>query len=215
MKKTLLCLAAVSTLAIAAPAAAQSWTNINQRQANLDQRIDVGVRNGSLTVTEAARLRAEFRDLASLEARYRATAGLNMTERADLDRRFNALSMRIRSERVDRDDRRDRADRYDRRDRRDDARRWYDDRGQWMNINQRQARLERRIEQGIRSGQITRAEAVRLRVEFNALARLERTYRRGGLTNRERVDLDRRFDILANRVHDERRDRERQYGSRW
>jgi Ni/Co efflux regulator RcnB len=50
MKRTLLALAALATVA-AAPLAAQAapWQTINQRQANLEHRIDQGVRNGSLT----------------------------------------------------------------------------------------------------------------------------------------------------------------------
>jgi hypothetical protein len=106
MKKFLIPLLAASVLAGAAmPAAAAPWMNINQRQAELDHRIDMGVRNGSLTRYEAARLRAEFQNIARLEARYRHTGGLQGWERRDLDRRFNALSARIRAERHDRDDR--------------------------------------------------------------------------------------------------------------
>lgn len=105
MKKFLIPLLAASALAGAAmPAAAAPWMNINQRQAQLDHRIDVGVRNGSLTRREAMTLRAEFQGIARLEARYRRTGGLQAWERRDLDRRFNALSARIRYERHDRDD---------------------------------------------------------------------------------------------------------------
>ena len=114
MKKTLISIAAVSTLAAAAiPAIASAqpygghggWQNINQRQANLDRRIDQGVRNHSLTPREAQSLRYEFRQLVRLEDRYRR-GGLNNWERADLNRRFDALSARIRFERHDRQDRR-------------------------------------------------------------------------------------------------------------
>jgi hypothetical protein len=105
MKKFLIPLLAASTLAGAAlPAAAAPWLNINQRQAQLDHRIDVGVRNGSLTRHEARALRQEFQGIARLEMRYRRTGGLQAWERRDLDRRFNALSARIRYERHDRDD---------------------------------------------------------------------------------------------------------------
>ena len=106
MKKFLIPLLAASALAGAAlPAAATPWTNINQRQAQLDQRIDQGVRNGSLTRYEAANLRAEFNGIARLEARYRRTGGLQGWERVDLQRRFDILSARIRYERHDRDGR--------------------------------------------------------------------------------------------------------------
>jgi len=83
---------------------------------------------------------------------------------------------------------------------------------QWMSINDRQARLDQRIDQGVRSGQLTRSEAYRLRGEFNALERLEVRYRRNGLSGWERTDLDRRFDALSAQVRFERRDGDRRYG---
>ncbi len=195
MKKLLAMAVAASALAVAAPASAQAWQSINQRQANLEHRIDVGVRNGSLTRSEATRLRAEFRDIARLEARYRHN-GLSAWERRDLDRRFDLLSARIRYERHDRQDRRDRWDRGDR----------------WQPINQRQRSLDARIDAGVRSGQLTRAEAYRLRREYGEIAALEARYRRNGLSNWERADLDRRFDRLSRQIMAERRDRDYRRG---
>lgn len=72
----------------------------------------------------------------------------------------------------------------------------------------RQANLDRRIDVGVRTGQLSRREAVRLRSEFNALVRLEAQYRRGGLSAWERNDLDRRFDRLSMQIRSERRDRD-------
>jgi Ni/Co efflux regulator RcnB len=120
MKKLLTALAAVAAVtAVAAPAAAQSYDygrqdrhdryersqhdgwNVNQRQEQLERRIERGLRNGSLTHREARSLRAEFRDITRLEAHYRVN-GLSYRERADLDRRFDRLEARIRIERHDR-----------------------------------------------------------------------------------------------------------------
>lgn len=176
MKKLLAMAVAASALAMAAPAAAQSWQSINQRQANLDARIDAGVRSGDLTRAEAMRLRGEFRDLARLEARYRASYGLSNAERRDLDMRFDRLSAQIRFERHDRQDR------------------------GWQSINQRQRQLDNRIDRGIRDGRLSRSEAYRLRAEFQQIADLEARYRRGGLSYQERRDLDRRFDRLDARL---------------
>lgn len=78
--------------------------------------------------------------------------------------------------------------------------------GHWQSINMRQANLDRRIDVGVRNGQLTRREATRLRSEFNALARLEANYRRGGLSAWERADLDRRFDRLSAQIRNDRRD---------
>ncbi|KRB40667.1 hypothetical protein [Phenylobacterium sp. Root700] len=107
--------------------------------------------------------------------------------------------------------------RYDQRgdaryDQRGDAR--YDQRGDrgWMNINQRQEQLDRRIDRGVRNGSITRGEAYRLRNEFQTIARLEHRYRANGLSGWERADLDRRFDRLSAQIRWERNDGDR-YGS--
>lgn len=188
MKKFLAIAVAAGALATAMPAAAQSWQSINQRQHNLDARIDAGVRNGSLTRNEAVRLRAEFNDLARLEARYRASNGLSRWERDDLDNRFDALSSRIRYERNDRDDR------------------------GWQPINARQRQIDNRIDWGVRNGYLSRREATRLRAEFNDIARLEVQYRRNGLSLNERRDLDRRFDRLSATVEAELRDRNNRRG---
>lgn len=125
MKILIAALAAVTTVtAIAAPAAAQSYDradrgryeqdrhdrghrdqgayNLNQRQARLDDRIEIGVRRGVLDRREAANLRGQSREIARLEARYRVN-GLNPRERADLDNRFDRLEARIAREVRDRD----------------------------------------------------------------------------------------------------------------
>jgi hypothetical protein len=85
-------------------------------------------------------------------------------------------------------------------------------RNDWMPINQRQAQLDRRIDQGMRHGDLTRREAVRLRREMRDLARLEARYRYGGLSWQERADLDRRFDRLAAQIRYQRHDNQYGYG---
>lgn len=83
----------------------------------------------------------------------------------------------------------------------------------WQNINARQANLYARIDQGVRSGQLSRTEAARLRAEFAALNRLEAQYRRSrpGLTLAERRDLDRRFDVLSAKIRYQKHDRQRRW----
>jgi len=105
MKKLILALTAAATLAVPMAASAQAWQSVNQRQSNLYNRIEQGVRNGSLTRPEARQLQNRFENITRLENRYRA-GGLSMRERRDLDQRFDALSRQIRTERHDRQDRR-------------------------------------------------------------------------------------------------------------
>lgn len=108
MKTALLAVAAGAALVTSLPAAASPapWRSIDQRQANLEHRIDQGVRTGDLTRPEALRLRSEFRQLERLERQYRRSGGgLSMAERRDLDRRFDRLSAQVYAERHDRQDR--------------------------------------------------------------------------------------------------------------
>lgn len=184
MKKLFIGLLAATALsAVAVPAMAQPWRGINERQAELDRRIDNGVRRGCLTRSEATRLRTEFRRIALLEGTYRRTGGgLNAWERQDLDNRLDRLNRDIRRQCRD-----------------DDDRPGVGPGLPWENINQRQRRLDERIDRGIRRGCLSRREADRLRAEFRNIAALEARYRRtgGGLNAWERRDLDQRFDRLG------------------
>lgn len=205
MRKYSLALAAATALTAAAGAAtAQDWMPINMRQEMLERRIEAGIRSGDLTRVEARTLRADFNTLARLEARYRVN-GLSNWERADLDRRFDMLSARIRMERADTQSR----DWFG-------GRGWTDNRGQWVSIERRKMQLDRRIDRGLRSGQLTNAEAARLRDEFDEIARMEYRFRRDGrLSVSERAALDREFDQLAAQIRWERNDRQRYGYSRY
>jgi len=76
----------------------------------------------------------------------------------------------------------------------------------WNAIAQRKHNLDRRIDRGVQTRQLSRREASRLQDELNSLVRLERQYMRGGLTRWERQDLDRRYDRLSAKVRYERND---------
>ncbi|MGA0546561.1 hypothetical protein ACO2Q1_16060 [Brevundimonas sp. VNH65] len=78
----------------------------------------------------------------------------------------------------------------------------------WQSIAHRKVNLDRRIDQGVRTRQLSHREAGRLKAELNSLIRLERSYLRGGLSRVERNDLDRRYDRLSAQVRSERRDRD-------
>ena len=121
MKKITILLAGLAVAAAGVPAAASAaplpgsgfgfqgggvWQNINARQARIEAKINQGVRSGALTRREAMQLRAQFNGIAALEARYRASRpGLTLAERADLDRRFDALERSIRIQKSDNDHR--------------------------------------------------------------------------------------------------------------
>jgi hypothetical protein len=79
----------------------------------------------------------------------------------------------------------------------------------------RVARLDQRIDVGVRSGGLTRNEAWRLKGDLRETARLESRYRRGGLSGWERADLDRRYDRISAQIRYERHDRDYGYGRRY
>jgi Ni/Co efflux regulator RcnB len=83
----------------------RNWRPINQRQNMLENRIRAGIRNGRIDRSEARYLRAEFQQIARVEARYRRN-GLSRAERRDLDRRFDHLTMQLQIALNDRDRRR-------------------------------------------------------------------------------------------------------------
>ncbi|RZJ04542.1 MAG: hypothetical protein EON89_07415 [Brevundimonas sp.] len=119
MKRILIPALALAAASVAVPAAAQSydrhtpsysqnhggWQSVEQRKYNLDRRIDQGVRNRSLSMREATRLKSELNSLVRLERSYQR-GGLSRWERTDLDRRYDGLSRQVRAERNDRDNRR-------------------------------------------------------------------------------------------------------------
>jgi hypothetical protein len=116
MKKFAILLASVAAATAAVPAMAApapgygyqggAWQNINARQNRIEAKINQGIRSGALDRREATQLRGQFRAIANLEARYRASRpGLTTAERLDLDRRFDALERSIRIQKNDRDTR--------------------------------------------------------------------------------------------------------------
>lgn len=105
MKKLTVLLAGVGLAAATLPsvASAAPWASISQRQSNLSQRIDQGVRSGALDRREAFQLKSQLRDVVGLEYRYARSGGrIDMRERADLERRYNAISAKVRFEKHDR-----------------------------------------------------------------------------------------------------------------
>jgi hypothetical protein len=73
--------------------------------------------------------------------------------------------------------------------------------------------LQLQLQAGVRSGAITRAEAMPLREQLRQLTRLETLYARDGISGRERADLQHRINALrqgirmAARTGDDRYDR--------
>lgn len=105
MKILLATAAAISALALASPAMAQYgnpvrddtglYLGVDSRIAQLEARIEAGVRAGTISRQEAFSLRQRARELRRLERQYNIN-GLTGRERADLQQRLRLLRQQIR-----------------------------------------------------------------------------------------------------------------------
>lgn len=80
------------------------------------------------------------------------------------------------------------------------------------NVEVRADQLQMRLQAGLRSGAITRAEAVPLREQLRQLNRLETLYARDGISGRERADLQHRINSLRQGIRMAERGADGRYG---
>ena len=163
---------------------------VNQRQHNQRERIQQGVKSGELTRRETGRLVEEQRDVRQLERAYKSDGTLTGAERRDLQHEQNQASHDIYRQKHDEQDRPPAAVR---------------DPG----VNERQANQTARIQQGVKSGELTHGEAQELRTERRDIRDLEHTYKEDGtLTRDEREDLHQQLDQQSHEIYEEKHDDE-------
>ncbi len=125
MKKMMSALVAVSALAVAVPAAAQSYGgayprgpavergygyghggNLSRQIEQLDNRVDRAFHNRRISRVEHRSLKAQVQELRRLNRIYLRDGRMTRAERNNLDRRIDRVEARLRYERRDRDGRR-------------------------------------------------------------------------------------------------------------
>ena len=187
--------AALLTLAgvFAVVSASQADTRdprVNQRQHNQRERIQQGVASGELTRRETVKVREDQRDIRQLERAYKSDGTLTGAERRDLQHEQNQASRDIYRQKHDAQDRPPAAVR---------------DPG----VNERQANQTARIQQGVKSGELTHGEAQELRTERRDIRDLEQTYKSDGtLTRDERQDLHQQLNQQSQEIYEEKHDDE-------
>lgn len=156
---------------------------IGKRLAEVQRRIDNGVRSGRLTKDEANRLEAVLNRIKDKEAAFRADNVLTDEERFRLTQMIDALEERIRFERNDTDTVHREA------------------------FEKRLGELKRKIEVGMRVGQVTLDEACGLNGILLRIKERDRQFRSDGvLTREERIRLNQMLAFLEDRIYEERWD---------
>jgi len=187
---------ALSAASFTAGAAGRHDPGVNHRQANQQSRIGQGVRQGDLTRGETRHLERQQGHIAREEARYKADGHLSRWERADLHRDQNQASRDIRRERHDGD------------------LRFSGNHGDVRHpgVNQRQFNQRERIQGGVRSGELTRAERASLAAEQRGIRQEERQYRSDGrFTRDERRDVQQDLNVASRSIYNETHDADRRY----
>jgi len=162
-----------------------------QRMQSQHQRIEQGARSGQLNQREEARLNREQRQIRQEAREYRSDGVMTHAERADLRHDQNRASRHIYAEKHD---------------------------GQSgapgvardPGVNARQVNQRERIQQGIRSGELTRGEVRQIGAEQRAIRQEERQYKSDGvLTKAERKDLQQDLNVASKDIYNQKHDAER------
>ena len=170
--------------------------DVEQRIVMLDQRIDLGLRNGVLTRDEGRMLRLELQQIKEDAARMLRDGRMTQREKDRLHADLDRLERRIVREA--RDDDRNRPRQADIRD-----------------LEERMAAMEQKIDFGIRKNVLTRDEGRMLRLELQQIKEdAARMLRDGRMTQREKerlaADLDRLDKRIVREARDDDRNRSRQ-----
>jgi len=199
MKNLFACFAAMILLSLGAPAVFAEEgsgyhdgrdndhrTRIPDRFKNQQKRIDQGIRSGELTRGEADMLQDNLDWIKKQYSRMKADDKLTGEERERLHRMLDKNSEMIKDKRHN------------------PAKRLYDD-----NIENRIDNQQKRIDQGIKSGQLTRHEADIVRDNLDEIKRRYTKMRRDGvLTMRESEKLENMLDENSRMITREKHNRD-------
>ena len=155
-------------------------TPLGMQRAQFDARVDAEVRTGAIAQATATRLKTEYAELVTLEARFGSDRRFTTAERTELADRYGDLTQVL-------------------------AQGGYgaDDAAEMVDVAQGQAEFDRRVVAAVAARRITRTAGTQLRADYAVLVRLERDYLRDGrISSAERDDLEARLDALDARVGD-------------
>jgi uncharacterized membrane protein YebE (DUF533 family) len=154
---------------------AQSNTTkrIDQREQNQQNRVADGVKDGSLTSGEAARIERNEAKIQRDEAAAKADGVVTRRERARLNRELNHTSREIHHARVN-----------------------------TPNVDQRQQNQQNRVAAGLKNGSLTSGEAARIERNEAKIQRDEAAAKADGVvTRREQARLNRELNHTSREIH--------------
>jgi hypothetical protein len=171
---------------------------IQQRMQNQEQRIDQGVKSGALKPKETGRLEAEQAKIRQTEQRMKSDGQLTPNERQKLNNMQDRSSQHIYNQKHD---------------------------AQTVNvgssgaaigsmkdpgIQRRMQNMEQRIDQGIKSGELTPKEAGKLEAEQARIQQAEQRMKSdGNLTGQERQKLHNMQDRSSSHIYKQKHDRQK------
>lgn len=179
------------------PAMAQGTSTpaINRAQQSISARIQQGLASGHITPSEARELYRRDREIDIRESRFKADGRATPQERQQLRTDLDRLSADVERMMANRDvvGQRGSADNT-------------------PSIDNREFQISQRIDEGVRSGRITRREARRLHSRERDIARHEASFKRDGVVTQQerrqlRNELTRLRDDVERMMRNDRRGR--------
>lgn len=176
-----------------APAMAQNTSTpaVDRAQQAISARIQQGLASGHITPSEARELYRRDRDIEMRESRFKANGSATPQERQQLRSELDSLAAEVERMMVNRDFIAQPA-------------------ANTNGIDNRQENISQRIDEGLRSGRLTRPEARRLQRQERDIARHEASFKRDGVVTQQerqqlRSELARLNNDLARLLRNERR----------
>lgn len=176
-----------------APAMAQNTSTpaVDRAQQAISARIQQGLASGHITPSEARELYRRDRDIEMRESRFKANGSATPQERQQLRSELESLAAEVERMMANRD--------------------FIAQPGANTNgIDNRQENISQRIDEGLRSGRLTRPEARRLQRQERDIARHEASFKRDGVVTQQerqqlRSELARLNNDLTRLLRNERR----------
>ena len=187
---------AVAPVFAQTPASGTTDPGIQKRMENQEQRIDQGVQSGALTPRETGKLETEQAKIQQTEERMKSDGKLTPKERQRLNQMQDRSSRDIYNQKHD-------------------AQAAHVGAGAPSGnandprVQKRMQNQDRRIDQGVKNGELTPKEAGRLEADQ---ARIQQTEKRmksdGNLTGQERQKLNTMQDRASDRIYQQKHDRQ-------